>query len=95
MPGSYFSPSIQTPLCTLSNYLLRAAWNVAWLRLAKLVLGAQGIRVYPPDQLIVVHHKTSCSNIYIFLNSMLMRFDTKDNSPGFIYFVSEWKYRDE
>lgn len=38
MRGNYFSPSIQTLLCTLSNYLLKAAWNVAWLRLAKLVL---------------------------------------------------------
>lgn len=34
MRGNYFSPSIQTLLCTLSNYLLKAAWNVSdsgWL----------------------------------------------------------------
>lgn len=45
MQGNYFSPSIQTLLCILSNYLLKAAWNVAWLRLAKLVLDSDRLEL--------------------------------------------------
>lgn len=96
MRGNYFSPSIQTLLCTLSNYLLKAAWNVAWLRLAKLVLESDewelrasvfthqlSLSCWLPVQIFrrVFIHFWETFCTHNWLQE-LMRLNTKDNSPG-------------